>query len=100
MIVRSVMSVHAVTHTHTPTHSHTHTHRYCELEDPMALRRSTLEDSIRLHQFSHDAMEELRWVLERRPTAHSTTLGDSLTSVQSLIKKHQVRQEMGEGGGR
>ena len=63
----------------------------------MALRRSTLEDSIRLHQFSHDATEELRWVLERRPTAHSTTLGDSLTSVQSLIKKHQVRQEMGGG---
>ncbi len=65
--------------------------RYCELEDPMGLRRTQLEDSVQLHQFTHDSNEEMRWVKEREPAAKSTLLGDSLTSVQGLIKKHQVR---------
>jgi len=64
--------------------------RYCELEDPMALRRLLLEDSVQYHQFSHDANEEMRWIRDREPSAKSTTLGGSLVAVQGLIKKHQV----------
>ncbi len=66
----------------------------------MALRRSQLEDSVQLHQFTHDSNEEMRWVREREPAANSTLLGDSLTSVQGLIKKHQVRgRVLGRGIG-
>ena len=64
----------------------------------MALRRGQLEDSVQLHQFTHDSNEEMRWVREREPAANSTLLGDSLTSVQGLIKKHQVRSWGGGGG--
>ena len=66
----------------------------------MALRRGQLEDSVQLHQFTHDSNEEMRWVREREPAANSTLLGDSLTSVQGLIKKHQVRgRVLGRGIG-
>lgn len=64
--------------------------KYCELEDPMGLRRGQLEDSVQLHQFTHDSNEEMRWVRERETAANSTLPGDSLTSVQGLTKKHQV----------
>ena len=64
--------------------------RYCQLEDPMAHRHQHLEDSLRLHQFIHDKEDELRWVREREPLASSSALGNSLTTVQSLLKKHQV----------
>ena len=64
--------------------------RYCQLEDPMAHRHQQLEDSLRLHQFIHDKEDELRWVREREPLASSSALGNSLTTVQSLLKKHQV----------
>ena len=56
----------------------------------MALRREQLEDSVKLQQFLHDTEEELRWVRERESLASSTALGNSLTTVQALLKKHQV----------
>ena len=56
----------------------------------MAHRHQQLEDSLRLHQFIHDKEDELRWVREREPLASSSALGNSLTTVQSLLKKHQV----------
>ena len=56
----------------------------------MALRREQLEDSVKLQQFLHDTEEELRWVKERETLASSTALGNSLTTVQALLKKHQV----------
>ncbi len=60
----------------------------------MGLRHGQLEDSVQLHQFTHDSNEEMRWVKEREPAANSALLGDSLTTVQGLIKKHQVRESV------
>jgi len=34
--------------------------------------------------------DELSWIQDRKPTAESTDLGNSLTAVQNLMKKHQV----------
>lgn len=64
--------------------------RYCQLEDPMAKRHQQLEDSLRLHQFRHDAEDEVNWIRERRPLASSSDLGHTLTEVQNLQKKHSV----------
>ena len=56
----------------------------------MARRHQQLEDSLKLHQFLHDVEDELAWMREREPLASNTDLGSSLTSVQSLLKKHKV----------
>ncbi len=56
----------------------------------MARRHQQLEDSLKLHQFNHDVEDELAWVREREPLASSSSLGSTLTGVQSLQKKHQV----------
>ena len=64
--------------------------RYCQLEDPMARRHQQLEDSLKLHQFRHDAQDEVNWIRERNPLASSSDLGHTLTEVQSLQNKHRV----------
>ena len=64
--------------------------RYCELEDPMARRHQQLDDSLKLHQFLHDVEDEQTWMREREPLASDTDLGNTLTSVQILLKKHKV----------
>ena len=56
----------------------------------MAKRHQQLEDSLKLHQFCHDAEDEVSWIQERNPMASSSDLGHTLTEVQSLQKKHQV----------
>ena len=56
----------------------------------MSRRHQQLEDSLKLHQFNHDVEDELSWVREREPLASSSSLGSTLTDVQSLLKKHQV----------
>ena len=56
----------------------------------MARRHQQLEDSLRLHQFRHDAEDEVSWIRERNPLASSSDLGHTLTEVQSLQKKHQA----------
>ena len=56
----------------------------------MAKRHQQLEDSLRLHQFRHDAEDEVNWIRERRPLASSSDLGHTLTQVQNLQKKHSV----------
>jgi len=56
----------------------------------MAHRHQQLEDSLRLYQFVHDKEDELRWVREREPLASNSTIGNSLTTVQNLLKRHQV----------
>ena len=56
----------------------------------MGRRHQQLEDSLKLHNFIHEIEDEMAWVREREPLANNTTLGNSLTSVQSLLKKHQV----------
>ena len=56
----------------------------------MARRHQQLEDSLRLHKFIYDVEDEKAWMREREPLAKSTDLGNNLTSVQILLKKHQV----------
>ncbi len=56
----------------------------------MGQRHQQLEDSLKLHEFNHDIEDEMAWIREREPLANNTSLGQSLTSVQSLLKKHQV----------
>ena len=64
----------------------------------MGQRHQQLEDSLKLHQYRHDIEDEMAWVREREPLANNTMLGKSLASVQTLLKKHQVRG--GNEGGR
>ena len=71
-------------------HPHTHTHRYCQLEDPMARRHQQLEDSLKLHQLQQDIEDEMNWIRERTPLASCADLGNTLSDVQSLQKKHSV----------
>lgn len=64
--------------------------RYNSLHEPTTIRRDNLDDSLLLHQFLRDAEDELQWLNEKEPQAASKELGTSLTSVQSLQKKHQA----------
>ncbi|XP_055611321.1 spectrin beta chain, non-erythrocytic 1-like isoform X3 [Uranotaenia lowii] len=64
--------------------------RYHSLHEPTTIRRDNLEDSLQLHQFLRDAEDELSWLNEKEPLAGSKDLGNSLTAVQSLQKKHQA----------
>ena len=57
----------------------------------MARRHQQLEDSLRLHKFIYDVEDEKAWMREREPLARSTDLGNNLTSVHILLKKHQVQ---------
>lgn len=56
----------------------------------MQIRKENLEDSLLLHQYVRDVDEELEWLEEKEPTATSEDLGNSLTTVQNLQKKHQA----------
>jgi spectrin beta len=49
-----------------------------------------LEDALLLYQFLRDVEDELSWIREKHPVAASTELGTSLSSVQTLQKKHQA----------
>ena len=64
--------------------------RYQSLHEPVQIRRDNLEDALLLYQFLRDVEDELSWIREKLPTASSTDLGTSLTSVQTLQKKHQA----------
>lgn len=64
--------------------------KYNSLQEPMLARHENLEDSLLLHQFLRDAEDELQWLMEREPQSGSQELGNSLTTVQSLQKKHQA----------
>lgn len=64
--------------------------RYNSLQEPMYARHENLENSLLLHQFLRDAEDEVQWLMEREPHAGSQELGNSLTAVQSLQKKHQA----------
>ncbi|XP_055551148.1 spectrin beta chain, non-erythrocytic 1 isoform X2 [Wyeomyia smithii] len=64
--------------------------RYHSLHEPTTIRRDNLEDSLQLHQFLRDAEDELFWLNEKESLAASKDLGNSLTAVQTLQKKHQA----------
>lgn len=56
----------------------------------MQIRRDNLEDALLLYQYLRDVDDEMQWLIEKEPLAMSEDLGNSLTAVQSLQKKHQV----------
>lgn len=56
----------------------------------MEIRRENLEESLLLQQFTRDVEEELQWLEDAEPALSSKDLGTSLTTVQSLQKKHQA----------
>jgi len=64
--------------------------RYQSLHEPVQIRRDNLEDALLLYQFLRDVGDELSWIRDKLPVASSTDLGSSLTSVQTLQKKHQA----------
>ncbi|UYV61076.1 SPTBN5 [Cordylochernes scorpioides] len=71
--------------------------RYKGLYEPAQIRRENLEDALLLHQFLHDAEDERHWLSDKTVLASSSELGDNLTAVQSLIKKHEVLEAEIEG---
>jgi len=64
--------------------------RYQTLTEPCQIRRDNLEDALLFSQFCRDVEDELSWIREKRPIAASSDLGNSLTQVQNLQKKHQA----------
>lgn len=64
--------------------------RYHSLQEPIQIRRDNLEDAKLLHQFVRDVEDELHWLTEKEHLAASDDLGNSLTTVQRLQKKHQA----------
>ncbi|GCC21479.1 hypothetical protein chiPu_0019951, partial [Chiloscyllium punctatum] len=65
--------------------------RYQALRDPIKERRQVLEDSARLYQLYRDLDVAQAWVQEKLLLATAKDVGHSLTAVQSLHNKHQVR---------
>ena len=64
--------------------------RYSTLSEPCQIRSENLKDALSLYQFYRDVQDELTWIEEKLPVASSQELGDNLTAVQNLQKKHQV----------
>nr|XP_022333961.1 spectrin alpha chain, non-erythrocytic 1-like isoform X4 [Crassostrea virginica] len=64
--------------------------KYESLTEPASIRRDNLEDALLMYQYYRDVEDELTWIQEKLPVASSTDLGNSLNSVQNLMKKHQA----------
>lgn len=63
---------------------------YASLHEPVQIRRENLEDALLLYQFLRDVDDEMSWILDKQRLAFSVDLGNSLSSVQNLQKKHQA----------
>ncbi|XP_052269284.1 spectrin beta chain, non-erythrocytic 1-like isoform X3 [Dreissena polymorpha] len=64
--------------------------RYASLHEPASIRKDNLNEALAMYQFYRDVEDELSWIHDKKPIAESTDLGNSLTSVQNLMKKHQA----------
>lgn len=64
--------------------------RYECLKEPLQTRKDELELTSVLQQFIRDVDDELQWLNDREPLAASQDLGNNLTAVQNLQKKHQI----------
>ncbi|KAM4625618.1 spectrin beta chain, non-erythrocytic 5 [Polymixia lowei] len=64
--------------------------RYNGLAEPLQSRRETLEAWQLLFQFSRDMEEEMTWLTDRLSYTASKDLGNTLTSTQQMVKKHQA----------
>ena len=65
--------------------------RFSGLSDLVEERRSRLQASQDVHQFFRDVEDESQWIREHVVVAASPDVGSSLTSVQNLQKRHNVR---------
>lgn len=69
--------------------------RYKRLPQACQSRRTNLQEAIAFYQFCRDIDDELAWIAERYPLARSDEFGDSLSEVQTFIKRQQkLRQEV------
>ncbi|BFZ11613.1 hypothetical protein BsWGS_14652 [Bradybaena similaris] len=66
--------------------------RFAKIQGPLMLRRNNLEKVKRIHQFMRDVEDEKLWIAEMMPRASSQDYGNSLLSVQLLIKKNHSLQ--------
>lgn len=64
--------------------------RFAKIQAPLMQRRSALDKVKRIHQFMRDVEDEKLWIQEMMPRATATNYGNSLLSVQLLIKKNHV----------
>ena len=64
--------------------------RYATLHEPCNIRRENLEEAQLMYQFYRDVEDELSWIHDKKPLAESEDLGNSLSAVQNLFKKHQA----------
>ncbi|KAI4458382.1 troponin [Holotrichia oblita] len=64
--------------------------RYAALQNPMAVRKQRLLDSLQVQQLYRDIEDEEAWIREKEPIAASTNRGRDLIGVQNLIKKHHA----------
>lgn len=64
--------------------------RYASLDEPCTIRRDNLNEALLMYQFYRDVEDELSWIHDKKPLADSTDLGNTLSGVQNLIKKHQA----------
>ncbi|KAH9489100.1 hypothetical protein Btru_057665 [Bulinus truncatus] len=66
--------------------------RFAKIQGPLMMRRSNLEKVKRIHQFMRDIEDEKLWIAEMMPRATNQDYGNSLLSVQLLIKKNHSLQ--------
>ncbi|XP_071971772.1 spectrin beta chain, non-erythrocytic 5 isoform X1 [Engystomops pustulosus] len=64
-------------------------HRYKNLSEPLQECRAALEGRKLLDQFFRDIDDELSWIEDKMPLASSKECGQSLTTAQALLEKHQ-----------
>ncbi|KAM3918253.1 spectrin beta chain, non-erythrocytic 5 [Leptodactylus fuscus] len=64
-------------------------HRYKGLNEPLQECRDALEGRKLLDQFFRDIDDELAWIEDKMPLASSKECGQSLTTAQALLEKHQ-----------
>ena len=69
--------------------------RYKRLPEAAQSRRSNLQEASAFYQFCRDVDDELAWIAERQSLARSDEFGESVSEVQTFIKRHQkLRQEV------
>jgi len=69
--------------------------RFQKLQAPLEDRKNKLLKKKEAYQFRRNVDDEMLWLAEKMPQANSTDYGDSLFSVQSLLKKNQsLRNEV------
>ncbi|XP_064621468.1 spectrin beta chain-like isoform X3 [Lineus longissimus] len=69
--------------------------RFQQLQAPLVEKRTKLEKKKKYHQFLRDIEDERLWIEDKMRLASSDNYGNSLLSVQMLLKKNKsLRQEV------